>query len=213
MAVVSDPVGQGLIASLAKPGSNITGTSSQAEDILPKMLELFAAVLPKGTPVAVLADKRNRVHPRLWELARKAGAALGLALSHYEIANSAEIEGAVDNAVREGARALFVLPDHPLFLDHRARIVAISEKHRLPGFFWAREFVEAGGLMSYGENIAGGWERSAGYVRRIMLGAKPAELPVAQPTVFELVINRRTAQALGLTIPQSVLFRAERVIE
>lgn len=213
MAVVSDPVGQGLIASLARPGNNITGTSSQVEDILPKMIEYFAAVLPRNALVAVLADKRNPVHPHLWGLLSVAGAAAGLRLARYEIASAREIEGVIETAVRDGAGALFVLPDHPLFMDQRLRIVAIADKHRLPGFFWAREFVEAGGLMSYGENIAGGWRRSATYVSRILHGAKPADLPVAQPTTFELVINLRTARALGLKIPQSVLLSADRVIE
>jgi len=217
MAVVSDPVGQGLIASFARPGNNITGTSSQAEDILPKMIEYFASVLPKRASVAVLADRRNPVHARLWEQTLKAGASTGLGLARYEIGhsreNAKEIEAAIDAAVREGAGALFVLPDHPLFIDHRERIVAAARKHRLPGFFWAREFVEAGGLMSYGEDIAGGWGRATTYVSKIMRGAKPADLPVAQPTRFELVINTKTAKALGLTIPPSLLLRADRVIE
>jgi putative ABC transport system substrate-binding protein len=213
MAVVADPVGQGLIASLAKPGSNVTGTSSQAEDILPKMVEFFTEVLPKQTRIAVLADKRNAVHPRLWEQTRKAAKTLGLQSSRYEIGNSSEIEDRIEEAVRDGARALFVLPDHPIFLDHRARIVAAALQHRLPTFFGAREFVEAGGLMSYGENIGRGWHRAGGYVRRIVQGANPGELPVAQPTTFELVINRRAAQSLGIAIPQSLLLRADRVVE
>lgn len=213
MAVVADPVGQGLIASLARPGSNITGTSSQAEDILPKMVELFAEVLPKQTPIAVFADKRNAVHPRLWEQARKAAMVLGLQPSRYEIGKSSEIEGRIAEAARDGARALLILPDHPIFLDHRARIVAAALQHRLPTFFGAREFVEAGGLMSYGENIARGWHRAGGYVRRIVQGANPGELPVAQPTTFELVINRRAGESLGVTVPKSLLLRADRVIE
>ncbi len=213
MAVVADPVDQRLIASFAKPGGNITGTSSQVEDILPKMLEYFAAVLPRNAPVGVLADRRNQVHPRLWEQALKAGAAAGLGLTRYEIGTTSEIEGAIDAAVRAGARGLFVLPDHPLFMDRRSEIVEALGKHRLPGFFWAREFVEAGGLMSYGENISGGWRRATTYVSRIMRGANPAELPVAQPTTFELVINMKTAKALGLKIPQSILISADRVIE
>ena len=213
MAVVSDPVGQGFIASYAKPGRNITGTSSQFEDILPKMIEYFAAVLPRRATVAVLADRRNTLHVRQWEQVLKVGAALQFAMRRYDIGGAGEIESSIDAAVKEGAGALFVLPDHPLFLDERARIVAAASKHRLPAFYWAREFVEEGGLMSYGENIAGGWARASGYVRRIMLGASPAELPVAQPTTFELVINLKTAQALGLAIPSELLLRADRVIE
>jgi putative ABC transport system substrate-binding protein len=213
MASVSDPVGQRLIASLAKPGANVTGTSSQAEDILPKMIEYFAAVLPRQASVAVLADRRNPVHARLWEQMLKPGAAADLRLVRYEIDNSREIDGAIDKAASEGAKGLFVLPDHPQFMDHRERIVAAADRNRMPGFYWAREFVEAGGLMSYGENLAGGWQRSAVYVGRIVRGMKPADLPVAQPTVFELVINLKTAKALGVAIPQAVLARADRVIE
>lgn len=213
MAVVADPVGQQLIGSLARPGGNITGTSSQAEDILPKMLQYFAEILPKNAPVAVLADRRNQVHPRLWSQAQNASAAAGLVLTRYEIGSGSEIGSAIDAAVRAGARAFFVLPDHPLFMDHRAEIVAALDKHRVPGFFWAREFVEAGGLMSYGENISGGWRRASTYVTRIVRGANPAELPVAQPTTFELVINVKTAKELGIALPQSLLIRADRVIE
>lgn len=213
MASVSDPVGQGLIASLARPGNNITGTSSQVEDILPKMIQYFAAVLPKRTTVAVLAHSRNQVHARLWEQLLETGAAAGLKLARYEVGNAKEIEGAIDKAASDGAGALFVLPDHPQFLDLRARIIGATGKHRLPSFFWAREFVEAGGLMSYGENLSGAFQRTAGYVSRIMRGAKPAELPVAQPTTFELVINLKTARTLGVTIPQTILARADRVIE
>jgi putative ABC transport system substrate-binding protein len=213
MASVSDPVGQGLIASLARPGGNITGTSSQAEDLLPKMIEYFSAVLPREASVAVLADRRNAVHTRLWELMLKPGAAASLELMRYEIGGAGEIVGAIDRAAGDGARGLFVLPDHPVFMDHRAPIVAAANRHRIPGIYWAREFVEAGGLMSYGENLAGGWQRSAGYVGRVMRGAKPAELPVAQPTVFELAINLGAAKALGVTVPQSLLARADRVIE
>jgi putative ABC transport system substrate-binding protein len=201
-----------LIASLARPGGNITGTSSQMEDLLPKMVEYFAAVLRKQTSVAVLADKRNPVHARLWEKLPGLGAAADLRLGRYEIGRRSDIEGAIERAAGEGAGALFVLPDHPVFLDHRVGIVETAGKHRMPGFFPAHEFVEAGGLMSYGENIAGSFQRSAGYVGRIMRGAKPADLPVAQPTVFELVINLGAAKALGVTIPQSLLARADRVI-
>jgi putative ABC transport system substrate-binding protein len=146
-------------------------------------------------------------------LVQKIGPVVGLVSTRYEIASSSEIESAIDAAVRAGARGLFVLPDHPLFLDHRAEIAAALGKHRMPGFYWAREFVEAGGLMSYGENISGSWRRASTYVTRIVRGANPADLPVAQPTNFELVINLKTAKALGLTIPQSLLIRANEVIE
>jgi putative ABC transport system substrate-binding protein len=213
MASVSDPVGQGVIASLAKPGANVTGTSSQAEDILPKMLEYFAAVLPRAAPIAVLGDRRNPVHSRIWEQILQLGQATGLRPTRHEIGNSSEIEAAIEAAAREGAAGLFVLADHPIFMDHRNRIVAAAGKHRLPAFYWAREFVEAGGLMSYGENVSTGWRRAGSYVSRVVRGARPADLPVAQPTTFELVINTRAARSLGIAIPQSMLARADVVIE
>ena len=213
MASVSDPVGQGVIASLAKPGGNVTGTSSQAEDILPKMLEYFAAVLPRSASIAVLGDKWNPVHSRLWRQVLQLSPATGLRPTRYEIGSSSEIEAAIEAAAREGAAGLFVLADHPNFMDHRNRIVAAAGKHRLPAFYWAREFVEAGGLMSYGENVSTGWRRAGSYVSRVVRGARPADLPVAQPTTFELVINTGAARSLGIAIPQSMLARADVVIE
>ncbi len=213
MAAVADPVGQGLIASLARPGNNLTGTSSQTEDILPKMVEYLAAIVPKGTTVAVLSDKRNAIHPRLWDRTADSLKRSDLAPVLSEINHSDQLEEAIERAARGGARALFVLPDHPLFLDRRARIVAAAAKNRLAGLYWASEFVDAGGLMSYGENIANSWKRASTYLPQIMRGTNPADLPVAQPTTFEFVVNRRAARELGIAIPQSLLVRADRVIE
>lgn len=213
MAVVSDPVGQGLIASLARPGGNITGVSSQFEDILPKMIESFASVLASGTQVAVLANPANAVHPRLWLLTQGAAQKLHLRAVRVPIARRIDVAEALARAVQEGAQAIFPLPDDPLFFNSRTEIVAAAGRHRLPGLYFAREFVEAGGLMSYGEDIGGGYQRAARYVGRVLRGAKPAELPVEQPTRFELVLNLKAAQALGVAIPPSLRLSADRVIQ
>jgi putative ABC transport system substrate-binding protein len=153
MAAVADPVGQRLIASLARPGANITGLSSQAEDILPKMMELFSSVLPNPATVAVFTQGKSDVHPRMWQLLGPIAQALRLKLVKIEIANAADVPSAFDRALRERANALLVLPDEPLFLSRRAAIVELAAKHRLPAFYGAREFVDDGGLMSYGESL------------------------------------------------------------
>jgi putative ABC transport system substrate-binding protein len=212
MAAVADPVGQRLIASLARPGGNITGLSSQAEDILPKMMELFATVLPKSTTVAVFLQGGSDVHPRMWQQLVPIARALELRLVKIEIADVAGLPAAFSVVLPENATALFVLPDEPMFLTQRATITDLAAKHRLPAFYGAREFVESGGLMSYGENLRAAYRKAASYVNSLADGAKPADMPVEQPTKFEFVVNLKTAKALGLTIPQSVLARADEVI-
>ena len=213
MAAVADPVGQRLIASLARPGANITGLSSQAEDILPKMMELFSSVLPNPATVAVFVQGTSNVHPRMWQQLGPIAQALKLKLVKIEVAKAADLPAAFDMALREKADALLFLPDEPLFLTRRATIVELAAKHRLPAFYGAREFVDDGGLMSYGENLRTAYRRAASYVGNLARGAKPADLPVEQPTKFELVVNLKTAKALGLTIPQSILIRADQVIQ
>ena len=213
MAAVADPVGQRLIASLAKPGANITGLSSQAEDILPKMMELFSGVLPKPATVAVLMQGGSDVHPRMWQQLVPIAQALELRLVKIDVADSASLPAAFDTALREKATAVFVLPDEPLFITIRPRIIELAAEHRLPAFYGAREFVDDGGLMSYGENLRSAYRNAATYVTNLGRGAKPADLPVEQPTKFELVINLKTAKALGITIPQTVLLRADEVIQ
>jgi len=215
MAAVADPVGQNLIASLARPGGNITGLSSQAEDIMPKMLELFASVLPKGAKVAVFVEARSNVHPRMWQALGPVAQALGLKLAKIDIKSPANVTlpAAFETAAHEKADAILVLPDEPVFLTRRALIVELAAKHRLPAFYGVREFVDEGGLMSYGENLRTAYRNAAAYVGNLARGAKPAELPVEQPTKFELVINLKTVKALGLTIPQSILIRADEVIQ
>ena len=215
MAAVADPVGQKLIASLARPGANLTGLSSQAEELMPKMLELFAGVLPRPTTVAVLAEATSEVHPRMWQALGPVAQTLKIKLVKIDVGRPGDVHlpAAFETAVREKAGAIFVLPDEPLFLTRRAEIVALAAKHRLPAFYGAREYVDEGGLISYGESLRTAYRNVASYIKKVAHGANPGDMPVGQPTKFELVINLRSAKALGITIPQSVLLSADEVIE
>ena len=215
MAAVADPVGQQMIASLARPGGNTTGLSSQAEDIMPKMLELFASVLPRPMTVAVLAEARSEVHPRMWRALVPVAQALNIKLLKIDVARPMDsaLPAAFEAALREQAGAIFVLPDEPQFLTRRAEIVALAAKHRLPAFYGAREAVDEGGLMSYGENLRTAYHDAAVYIKKVAQGANPGELPVGQPTKFELVINMKTAKDLGLVIPQAMVLRADEIIQ
>ena len=213
MAAVSDPVRQGIIASLAKPGQNVTGTSSQAEDLLPKRLELLAALLPRGTTVAVIANGNNPVHALGWQRLESAAPPIGIRLMKVELNKGDDLPAALETAKQAQAGAVFVLPDDPMMFNLRKQLVELSAKHRIPDFYWAREFVESGGLMSYGENLRASYRAGATYMDRIKKGANPGDLPVEQPTRFELVINLNTAKALGITVPQTFLVRVDDVIQ
>lgn len=213
MAAVADPVGQRLIASLARPGANVTGLSSQAEDILPKMMELFSSVLPRPATVAVFVQGGSAVHPRMWQQLAPVGQTLGLKLKRIDVADPKSLPAAFDQAKRESADALFFLPDEPMFLTQRARIVELAALHRLPALYGAREFVDDGGLMSYGENLATAYRNAASYISNLARGAKPGDLPVEQPTRFELAVNLKTARALGISIPQSILLSADWIVK
>ena len=212
MAVVTDPVGQGLVASLARPGGNITGRSSQVEDTIPKMLELFSTVLPKGSGVGVLHNTNNPAHPLLWERALQAGRVLDIKLTRIDVAGSRDFSAAFDSLARSGLGALLVLPDDGMTMNARAQLVELAALHHVPVFYGVREFVNEGGLMSYGENYASSYRGAAAYVSKILAGARPAELPVEQPTRFEFVVNLGAARSLGMAIPQSVLLRADEVL-
>ena len=211
MAGVSDPVRQGIIASLAKPGRNVTGTSSQAEDLLAKRLELVARLMPKSTTVAVLANANNPVHALGWERLSSAAQGANLILLKVELRTSDDLAGAIDTAARARAGALFVMPDDPMMINLRPQIVQLAEKYRMPDFYWERAFVVAGGLLSYGESLRHSYRTASTYMDRIKKGADPGSLPVQQPTRFELVINMKRAQALGLDVPQSLLVQADEV--
>jgi putative ABC transport system substrate-binding protein len=213
MAIAGDPVGTGLVASLARPGGNVTGLSLGTEEGLSgKKLQLLTEVLPKLSRVGVLW---NRANPGVAsQVADIQGAArtLGVRLQLVEFRGSDEVESALASLAGTRSDALIVPADAAAF-QQRARLVAFTAKHHLPAIYAQRETVEAGGLMAYAASQIDTWRRAATYVDKILKGAKPADLPVEQPTKFELVINLKTARALGLTIPPAVLARADEVIQ
>ena len=216
MAAVADPVGQQLISTLARPGANITGLASQAEDIMPRMLDLFASVLPKPTTVAVLVDSGSAVHPRMWRALGPVAQRLNIQLVKVEAGRKPGdtlLPAAFDAVVGQRATGIFVLPDEPFFIAKRGDIVALVAQHRLPAFYGLREYVDEGGLMSYGESMRTAYRSLATYIGKVATGANPAEMPVSQPTQFELVINLKTAKTLGITLPQTVLLSADEVIQ
>jgi putative ABC transport system substrate-binding protein len=213
--VMGDPVGDGLVASLARPGGNITGTTFLGPELVPKRLELLKEALPRVSRVAALwhpdayAERTTRAMLQETEAAART---LGVQLQLVEVRRPDEFDRAFSTMTRERAEALIVLPSPMLFTERR-RIVDLAARHRLPAMYQAREFVELDGLIAYGASIPDLWRRAATYVDKILKGAKPADLPVEQPTKFELAINLKTAQALGITIPSSLLFQADRVIQ
>lgn len=212
MASVADPVGQGFVKSLGQPGTNVTGRSSQSRDLLPKMLELFVSAVPKAKRIAVLVNVNNTVHETLWTDAQSAAAASGVNLLRIDVRGPAGLDVALENLAASTADALFVLPDDPMSHNLRARIIEFANSRRLPTFFGFREFVESGGLMSYGEKFADTYRHTATYVDQIVRGARPEEMPIEQPTRFELVINLDTAAALGLALSRPLLLRADATI-
>ena len=211
MTGASDPVGSSLVASLAHPGGNVTGMSIQSTDLAAKDLQLARELVPKATRVAVLTDK-SITAALFIEQIQAATKKLGITLV-VQYANEA---GALDSSMAaiQRARVQALIVQHTTFTDsHRQRIVELVAQHRLPAIFGSRAFVDAGGLMSYGPSLPEIFRRAAYYVDRIFKGAKPADLPVEQPTVFEMVINMKTARALGLKISNSILVQASTVIE
>src|SRR5215831_3033854 len=210
---LTDPVGLRLIPSLARPGGNVTGVSySVGADIFGKDLELLREAVPKVRRVAVLSNPDNPSQPLILDNIKTAARSLGLPLLPVGARGPGDFDGAFATMSRERVGALFVVTD-PTYIAHRARLADLATRNRLPSMFTQRADVEAGGLMSYGPSFAAMYRRAAGYVDKILKGAKPSDLPVEQPTKFELVINLKTAKALGLTIPPSLLARADQVIE
>ena len=212
MVAVGDPVATGLVASLARPGGNITGLTSIAEEMEGKRLELLREVAPKVSHIAVLWNAGSPIQVIQEREMQAAIRVVGMKILSLGVRTAEQIEDAFATMVRERPGALFVLADR-LFLHHRTRIMDFAAQHRLPGVHAYRELVEAGGLMSFGPSYAGMHRRAAYFVDRILRGAKPADLPVERPSKFDLVINLKTAKALGLTIPPSLLQRADHVIE
>ena len=212
---VADPVTDGLVTSLARPGGNVTGLSSLAPELVGKRLEQLTQAVPGVSRVAALWQPGaygERTDKDLLKRADVAARALGVRLQVVEARGPADFDRAFSDMTRARAGALTVLPS-TMFSNERRRLVDLAAKNRLPAVYPWREFVDAGGLMAYGSNLADLLRRAATYVDKILKGAKPGDLPVEQPTKFELVINLKTAKALGLTIPQSLLGRADEVIQ
>jgi len=207
-----DPVATGLVASLARPGGNITGISLVGLELTGKRLELIKETAPKASRVAILYNVLNRAMEARLAQGQMAAKTLGVQIQALRVHGPDEFDEAFAAMARERAGALVMVVD-PFTLFHRQRLAELVAKHRLPTISEGREFVEVGGLMSYGPSLRANFRRAAALVDKIFKGAKPADLPVEQPTRFELVINMKTAKALGLTIPPSVLIRADQVIQ
>lgn len=212
MVAVGNPVKVGLVQSLARPGGNITGLSLLTTELSGRRLQLLLEVLGHNGRVAALINPDNDVHAVFLEETRTAAATLGVQLEALRARNELEIQQAFVTAGAKRADAM-VFFDDPVLWSHRKQAVALAARHRLPVIYGYSDFVDEGGLVSYGPDRPDQYRRTAFYVDRILRGAKPGDLPVEQPTKFELVINMKTAKTLGLTIPQSVLLRADRVIE
>ena len=212
MAFDSDPVGNGFVASLARPGGNITGLSTLAPELSGKQVEFLKEIVPKLSRVAVLGTSTWPGNAQLVKETELAAGAFGVKLQYLDILDPKDIETAFRAATKARADALLVLVSGVL-ADHRTQIANLALQSRLPVTYYRREFVEDGGLMSYSVSYTDLDRRAATYVDKILKGAKPADLPVEQPTKFELVINLKAAKQIGLTIPQSVLYRADKVIK
>jgi len=212
---VADPIGSGLVANLARPGGNLTGSTFMAPELGGKRLELLKEVVPGMTRVGVLLHPGNPSEATVKSMSEETQAAArasGVQLQRLEAHDPSDFDRAFAAMSRERADGLILLPSS-MFASERKRLVGLAAKNRLPTMFFFREFPEAGGLVSYGPSFPELWRRTATYVDKILKGAKPSDLPVEQPTKFELVINVKTAKALGLTIPPSLLRRADQVIE
>jgi putative ABC transport system substrate-binding protein len=213
MPLSSDPVGDGLVASLSRPGGNITGLSLMAPELGQKRLQLLQEIFPKlSHAVVVLWNPAYAGMRARFEQAQVAAPAVGLTVRSAEVRDTRELDVAFEAIIREHPDGLLLLVD-PFTISQRARIVEFAVEQQLPTIYESSDFVDVGGLISYGPNINDLFRRAATYVDKILKGAKPADLPVEQPTKFELVINMSAAKALGITFPDSILLRADKVIE
>jgi putative ABC transport system substrate-binding protein len=209
---VADPVASGLVASLARPGANVTGVSNISRDLMDKLMELLVQVVPGISRVAAVRNAPNPSSPLLLQATETAARSLGLQLQVVDVHAPEDFETAFTTIAAAHAMGVVVIPD-PMYFSQRQRIADLALKNRLPTVFARRENAEAGGLISYGPSLPDQIRHATSYVDKIFKGAKPADLPVEQPTKFELAINLKTARALGLTIPQSLLLRADKVIQ
>ncbi len=212
MAVVADPVGSGIVKNLRHPDGNITGLSLMMPELSAKRLQLLKQVVPQATHVAVLWNPDTPYHPQVIQHLKAAAPSLSIQLSYVAVRTSEEFGSVLPALSRAHARALYVIDD-PFFHLHLTTISELALKSGLPTIYSERHYAEVGGLMSYGPNMGDLFRRSAGYVDKILKGAKPRDLPIEQPTRFELVVNLKTAKALGITITESILLRADEVIK
>ena len=212
MAASANPVGIGLVAGLARPGGNVTGFSNDQEATVGKRLQLLKTVVPDARRIAVLFNPTSPAWASGWPMLEAPASALGLELVRAPVRVPAELESAFSTIKKEHADAVMVAIDQ-IFLTEAGRVAELSARSRLPAIYGVRVHVTAGGLMSYGPDSREGFRLAATYVDKILKGAKPADLPVQQPTKFDFVVNLKTAQALGLTVPPAILARADEVIE
>ena len=212
MVIVADPVGSGLVTSLAHPGGNVTGLSLMAAELWAKRLQLLKDTIPRLTRVAVLSNPRVPWYPKAVERLKAVAPSLSIQLSFVSVRTPEEIGPAFLAVSRARAQALYVFSD-ALLIVHRGTVIRLASKAGLPTIFSERRFPDEGGLMSYGPNWPQAWRRSVGYVDKILRGAKPGDLPIEQPTKFELVVNLKTAKAIGVTFPEAFMVRVDRVIE
>ncbi len=212
MGAIGDPIAAGIVSNLARPGGNVTGLTSLAGELEGKRLELLKEIVPNLSHVAVLVDPTNRYTGPALQHARLAAETLNVSLTVHEAHDATTLDNGLDSLTRERPHALLVFAD-PFLVNQRRRIAQFALKIGLPSAYTYREHAEVGGLIAYAPSYHDLFRRAATYVDKILKGAKPADLPIQQPTTFELIINLKTAKALGLTIPQSILSRADQVIE
>jgi len=209
MISAGDPVGAGFAATLARPGGDLTGTSLVGEEVLAKQVELLSAAVPKLKRVSVLMNSANPANGFFFDAMSSRAKTLGLRLDRIDVA----VEGELDGAIARAKGGALVVVNDPMFLARRVHIIELTLRSKVPSVFGQREYVTAGGLMSYISSIAWHWRTAASFVDKILKGAKPADIPIEQPTKFELAINLKSAKTLGITIPQSLLQRADEVIQ
>jgi putative ABC transport system substrate-binding protein len=212
MVAASNASDSGFVASLAKPGGNITGVSNQREEAFQKLIEILHDVLPNAWRIAILLNDRNPSYRSLAAAAQSACSALHLVALPIVASDGNQLAGAIEEIVRQQSQAVVVMPD-PVYLNERTKLQQLVQASRLPAAYGLREHVVAGGLLSYAADLASNYRLAATYVDKLLKGAKPAELPVEQPSKYELLVNLKTARALGITVPQSLLLRADQVIE
>jgi len=212
MATGSNAVGNGFVTSLARPGGNITGITTQNEEVIGKLIGILHEVTPGARRIAILLNESSPSHPAYWATAQSACAALDLVPLRVAASTPAQLGAAVEEIVRQRSQAVVVVAD-PIYYNERERLRDVMQATRLPSAYMLRDHVAVGGLLSYSYDLTASFRYAAKYVDKILKGAKPADLPVEQPTKFQLVINLRTARALGITIPRSLLQRADEVIQ